>query len=90
MRRKGIIGWVLFALALLFGFIGRAADADALYLLSGFCFLGALGVLISHLPFWARFRDSVPAMPGLFPRLGGRDWDPVTGQPSESVQRRRK
>lgn len=81
MRRKAIVAWSLLALALLFGFLGRATDADALYFFSGLGFLGALGIAISFLPFWARFREHVPAMPGLFPRLDGWAWDPVAGRP---------
>lgn len=78
MRTKAIVAWVLVALALVLGYIGRAG-ADAFYLLSGFCFLAALGIAISFLPFWANLRDRVPKMPGLFPRAARGEWDPATG-----------
>lgn len=88
MRRKAVAAWILVALALLFGFLGRSVDADPLYFLSGLFFLTAMGIFIGFLPVWAGFRDRVPAMPGLFPRVQAGLWDPVTGQPG--VPKKRK
>ncbi len=87
MQRKALAAWILLALALLFGFLGRGLEADPLYLLSGICFLSAAGIAVSFLPVWSRLRERVPVMPGLFPRLHGRRWDPATGRP---VRRRSK
>lgn len=68
-------GIACLALAILLGMLGDAADA--LYLLSGLLFLAAIGLFLSHLAFWGRFK--LPDVGKLFPRGSGK-WDAKTGQ----------
>lgn len=68
-----------FAGSVFLGFLGRAADSETLYFLSGLLFLTALGLGLSLLPVWDRLGLRLPPM-RLFPRPGpGETWDPRTG-----------
>lgn len=88
MRRRNLVAWIVLAVALLLGTIGRKVGSNALYLLSGLGFLVAVGLWVSMAPAWQRLRGRVPAMPGLFPRVDG-EWDPVQGAPAAALRRRR-
>lgn len=90
MRRRGWFAIGTFAGAVLFGFLGRAADSEALYFLSGLLFLTAVGLGVSLLPVWDRWGLRLPPM-RLFPRPGpGEAWDPATGQVVAKERPRRR
>ncbi len=79
MRRRTATALGTFAGAVLLGFLGRAADSEALYFLSGLLFLVAVGLGVALLPVWDRWGLRLPPM-RLFPKPGpGEAWDPTTG-----------
>lgn len=74
MKRRTMAGLVCLVLAILFGMIGVA---DAFYLLSGLLFLLSIGLFLSNLAIWDRFK--LPDVGKLFRKRRG-EWDPQTGQ----------
>lgn len=79
MRPTAIVALAALGAGLLFGFIGRAVDSDALFLLSGFGFLTAIGAGIALIP-WVRNLPWPEKMDALFPKIGKNDrLDPLTG-----------
>jgi hypothetical protein len=70
-----MVGLVCMAFAVLFGMLGE--NAEALYLLSGMLFLLAVGLFLSHLKIWGKFR--LPKLEKLFPKGNGK-WDDMSGK----------
>ena len=95
MRRRTVIAWIAVAWGLLFGFLGEAADSQALFMLAGLGFLVAIGIGLAALPWWHKLGLDMPYMPGLFQRPGpGERWSPSSGRPEPETapgeaQRRR-
>jgi hypothetical protein len=67
VRKRAWLAWGVLTLGLAFGVAGTGLPGGRAWnLLAGICLLVALGLALTLLPWWARWRPTVKPLPGLF------------------------